>query len=169
MFLKPLVCQLHLWQQPFSNWQVLKSQATIGVRANLKIEYLTVCDQWCSQPRNLGGAKMFERITLFCLEKFLSKHKMTTFSKNLGVHGPFGPPWLHLCVWHLFVVVPTLKRALLLLDLRFEFDLLISSPISRICLQSLSLFHVSLECTMRLVYRDMILFLCMFDTLLDHT
>jgi len=26
----------------------------------------------------------FSRITLFCLEKRLSKHKMTMFSKNLG-------------------------------------------------------------------------------------
>ena len=32
------------------------------------------------------------RITLFCLEKRLSKHKMTIFSKNLGGHGPFAPP-----------------------------------------------------------------------------
>ena len=34
----------------------------------------------------------FRRITLFCLEKRLSKHKMTIFSKNLGGHGPSGPP-----------------------------------------------------------------------------
>jgi len=34
---------------------------------------------------------VFRRITLFCLEKRLSKHKMTTFSKNLGSHGPFSP------------------------------------------------------------------------------
>jgi len=35
----------------------------------------------------------FRRITLFCLEKRLSKHKMAVFSKNfLGGHGPFGPP-----------------------------------------------------------------------------
>jgi len=32
------------------------------------------------------------------LEKRLSKHKKTTFSKNLRGHGPFGPPWLRLCV-----------------------------------------------------------------------
>jgi len=46
--------------------------------------------QWRSQPKNLGrakkflGAKMydFRRITLFCLEKRLSKYKMTMFSKN---------------------------------------------------------------------------------------
>jgi len=41
--------------------------------------------QWRSQPKNFG-VKMFDfrRITLFCLEKRLSKHKMTIFSKNLG-------------------------------------------------------------------------------------
>jgi len=33
----------------------------------------------------------FRRITLFCLEKRLSKHKMTIFSKNWG-HGPFVSP-----------------------------------------------------------------------------
>jgi len=38
------------------------------------------------------------RITLFCLEKRLSKHKMTMFSKHLGGHGLFGPPWLRLCL-----------------------------------------------------------------------
>jgi len=33
-------------------------------------------DQWRSQPKNLVGAKMFDsrQITLFCLEKRLSKH-----------------------------------------------------------------------------------------------
>jgi len=51
-------------------------------------------NQWRSQPRNFWGAKMFDfrRITLFCLEKRLAKHKMTIFSKNLGGYGPFGPP-----------------------------------------------------------------------------
>ena len=34
----------------------------------------------------------FRRIILFCLEKRLSKHKMTILSKHLGGHGPFGPP-----------------------------------------------------------------------------
>jgi len=34
----------------------------------------------------------FRRITLFCLEKRLSKHKITIFSKNLRGHGPFAPP-----------------------------------------------------------------------------
>jgi len=37
------------------------------------------------------------RITLFCFDKRLSKHKMTILSKNFGGHGPFGPPWLRLC------------------------------------------------------------------------
>jgi len=34
----------------------------------------------------------FRRITLFCLEEHLSKHKMTIFSKNLWGHVPFPPP-----------------------------------------------------------------------------
>ena len=55
--------------------------------------------QWRSQPKNWGGAKMFDfrQITLFSLEKRLSKHKMTIFSKNLGEHGLFRPHWLRLC------------------------------------------------------------------------
>ena len=39
----------------------------------------------------------FRWITLFCLGKRLSKHKITIFSKNFGGRGPFGPPWLRLC------------------------------------------------------------------------
>jgi len=34
----------------------------------------------------------FRRITPFCLEKRLSKHKITVYSKNLGGHGPFSLP-----------------------------------------------------------------------------
>jgi len=34
----------------------------------------------------------FRQITLFCLEKRLSTHKMTLCSKNLGGYGPFVPP-----------------------------------------------------------------------------
>jgi len=52
-----------------------------------------------ASPEILGG-KMFDfrRITLFCLEKHLSKHKMTIFSKNLGRAWPLRPPtWLRLC------------------------------------------------------------------------
>jgi len=46
-----------------------------------------------ASPKILGG-KMpdFRRITLFCLEKRLSKHKMAIFSKNSEGHGPFFPP-----------------------------------------------------------------------------
>jgi len=44
--------------------------------------------------KNFGGGKMFDfrRITLFSLEKCLSKHKMTIFSKNLGVMAPLASP-----------------------------------------------------------------------------
>jgi len=44
-------------------------------------QYLFPGYQWRSQPKNWGVAKMFDfrRITLFCLEKRLSKHKMTAF------------------------------------------------------------------------------------------
>ena len=58
-------------------------------------------EQWRSQAKNLRRAKMFDfrRITPFCLEKRLSKHKMTIFSKSLGGHGSFPPPWLRLWFW----------------------------------------------------------------------
>jgi len=49
----------------------------------------------------LQGAKMFAfgRITLFCLEKRLSKHKMTICSKNLGrAMTPLVSPLLRLCL-----------------------------------------------------------------------
>jgi len=39
----------------------------------------------------------FRRITLFCLEKRFSKHKMTIFSKNLGGAWSLCPP--RLCLW----------------------------------------------------------------------
>jgi len=50
--------------------------------------------QWRSQPKKFGGGKMFDfrRIVLFCLEKRLSKHKMTIFSKNFGGPWPFWRP-----------------------------------------------------------------------------
>jgi len=46
--------------------------------------------------KKFRGGKMFDfrRITLFCLEKRLSKHKMTMFSKIWRVW----PLWLRLCV-----------------------------------------------------------------------
>jgi len=68
--------------------------------------------QWRSQLKNLGGSKKFwvtkmydfRRITLFCLEKRLSNHKMTIFSKNLGGMDPFAGPWLRL--WMVLVWPP---------------------------------------------------------------
>ena len=51
-------------------------------------------DQWRSQPENFRGGKLFDtrRITLFSLQKRLSKHKMTIFSKYLGGMAPLAPP-----------------------------------------------------------------------------
>jgi len=53
--------------------------------------------------KKFWGTKLFDfrRITPFCLEKRLSKHKMTIFSKNFGGHGPFDP-WLRLWLLQLF-------------------------------------------------------------------
>ena len=51
------------------------------------------------EPKNFFWAKMFDftRITLFCLEKRLSKHKMTIFSKNfLGGVAPLATPMRHI-------------------------------------------------------------------------
>ena len=55
-------------------------------------------EQWRSQPKNLGGGKMFDfgRITLFCWEKRLSKHKITIFLKICWGQCLFAPPWLRL-------------------------------------------------------------------------
>jgi len=44
----------------------------------------------------------FRRITLFCLEKCLSKHKMIIFSKNLGENGPFPPLATPMCDTNIF-------------------------------------------------------------------
>jgi len=75
--------------------------ACISLVPSHVLSFATVISkQWRSQPKNwvgrknFGGAKVFDfrRITLFCLEKRLSKHKMTIFSKNLGGNGPFCPP-----------------------------------------------------------------------------
>jgi len=58
---------------------------------------------WVEQ-KNCGGAKMFDLrwITLFCLEKRLSKHKITIFSKNLGGMAPLATPMYRTarnCLW----------------------------------------------------------------------
>jgi len=56
-----------------------------------------------SQPRN-WGAKMFDfrQTTLFCLEKRLSKHKMTICSKNFGGAWPLWSPTSYAYVAVLF-------------------------------------------------------------------
>jgi len=53
----------------------------------LRLRYIT--GQWHNQPKNWGG-KMFDfrRITLYCLEKRFSFHKMTVCSKNLEGRAP---------------------------------------------------------------------------------
>jgi len=63
-----------------------------GITKNVVCRCSCRYTQWRSQPRNWGGGKMFDfrRITLFCLEKQLSKHKMSIFSKYLGGHGLLG-------------------------------------------------------------------------------
>jgi len=60
--------------------------------------------QWRNQPKNLGGVKIFggtkmlgfRRITLFCLEKRLSRHKKLYFPEIFWGHGPSGSPCLRL-------------------------------------------------------------------------
>jgi len=55
--------------------------------------------QWRRQP-NIGRTNMleFRQITLRCLERRFSRHKMTIFSKNLGeMHGHSRSHWLRLC------------------------------------------------------------------------
>jgi len=65
-----------------------------------------ISDSGVASPKILGGDKMFDfrRITLFCLEKRLSKHKMTIFSKHLGVAMVSLPLPPRLRLWYLNVV-----------------------------------------------------------------
>jgi len=53
---------------------------------NKQQTFYTSVGNGVASPEILGKGKMFgfRRITLFCLEKRFSKHKMTIFSKNLG-------------------------------------------------------------------------------------
>jgi len=57
----------------------------LALRTEFALTFFTALNQSRSQPK-IWGAKMFDfsQITLFSLEKRLSKHKMTIFSKNLG-------------------------------------------------------------------------------------
>jgi len=70
-------------------------QYKVGRVKHTRVDFSGVASPKILGGQNIWGAKMFDfrRMTLFCLEKRLSKHKMTIFSKNLGWgHGPFGPP-----------------------------------------------------------------------------
>jgi len=70
------------------------SQADVTIRKSV------ICDCCGVASPEIGGGKMFDfwRKTLFHLEKRLSKHTMTIFTKKLwGGMAPL-PPWLHLCV-----------------------------------------------------------------------
>ena len=61
--------------------------------------------------QKIGGEEMFDfrRITLFCFENLLSKYKITTSWKKFRGHGPFGPPWLRLCLNHRWLCVDWCK------------------------------------------------------------
>jgi len=75
-------------------WHVTGRQISLFTEHNCHEGLHTVIHSGVANPEILGGGKMFDfrRITLFCLEKRLSKHKITIFSKHLGRHGPFAPP-----------------------------------------------------------------------------
>ena len=67
--------------------------ATPGILCQGLKEWTRASCTGVASPKIFWG-KMFDfmRITLFCLENRLSKHKMTIISKNLRGHGPFRPP-----------------------------------------------------------------------------
>ena len=80
------------WQIGFRLGHQLAKSESVTVVTLLPASHYT---QWLSQPKNLGGRKMFDfrRIALFCCEKRLSRHKMTIFSRNFGGAWPL---WLSL-------------------------------------------------------------------------
>ena len=85
------------------DWRCVTDAKLISLQSKLRSDSAAP-PLWCPNPKiwgakNFGGTKMFDfrRIILFCLEKRLSKHKMTIFSKHLGgPMAPLGPPWLRL-------------------------------------------------------------------------
>ena len=89
--------------------------ATPGILCQGLKEWTRASCTGVASPKIFWG-KMFDfmRITQFCLENRLSKHKMTIFSKNLRGHGPFRPPpWLRLWLHEqerFFAKPPKLKR-----------------------------------------------------------
>jgi len=96
------------WSKLFeTNWKIAEKHDGFQLILNLSTKDwdISTHHQWRSQPKNLGGQKIwgakvfdFRRIALFCLEKRPSKPKMIMFSKNLGrAMAPLPPPWLLLC------------------------------------------------------------------------
>ena len=64
-----------------------------------------------ASPKTWGGKVYdFRRITLFYLEKRLSKHKMPIFSENLRGEWPFGPPGYTYAVWSLLQNVSVAQK-----------------------------------------------------------
>jgi len=77
---------------------ILKKVPFVARNMQETVEISFDCAQWRSQPKNLweGNTFDFRRITLFYLEKCLSKHKMTLRSKSLERNMDPFPPWLRL-------------------------------------------------------------------------
>jgi len=79
----------------------MSSGARAGVKKSESDHLWTDLTSVRSQPKNFGGTKMYDfmPITLFCLEKRLSKHKMTIFPKIFwGAMAPLALLWLRLCL-----------------------------------------------------------------------
>jgi len=99
------MCSAHVFNQTTARFE------SDALPVENDVFFCVTTQLWRSQPKNFGGAKMFDfrRITLFCLEKRLLKQKMTIFSKMFGGGmAPLAPlvtpmpplvtpiPWLHL-------------------------------------------------------------------------
>ena len=89
-----------MWQTPnHFEKRALWGKLKFGFGQQFRNKKISTFYQWRSQPKNLRAQKIlgrgklfdFRRITLFCLEKCLSKHKITIRSIKLGEgHSPFG-------------------------------------------------------------------------------
>jgi len=96
------------FERRFSKWNNvirLKSCILVWPRHWLLLSDILPCVVCCKKGHcletisdvaspEIWGGKMFDfrQITLLCLEKRFSKHKITILSKNLGGNGPFVPP-----------------------------------------------------------------------------
>jgi len=71
-------------------------------------------NQWRSQPKNLGEAKVYgsRQITLFYLEKRLSKHKITIFTKIFLGEWLLWPPQATPMRWMTHFIKKCFKRIL---------------------------------------------------------